>query len=55
MNYLKESENKPTKSILVEEQRGTPTARLLLHTATLGTAVIGCALGYPKVPPMAGE
>jgi hypothetical protein len=54
MNYLKES-NKPTKSVLVEEQRGTPTAPLLLRTATLGAAVICCALGYPKVPPVAGE
>jgi hypothetical protein len=55
MSKRKEAEDAPVKPVASEEQRGIRVAQLLFKTTTLGAAVVTCALGYPKVPPFAGD
>ena len=55
MNKTSETENIPGKSIASEEQRGIRTAELLSNAATLGAAVVACAIRGPKLPPYQGD
>ena len=47
--------NKPSKPINSENQRGIGVTELLVSLATLGAAVVGAALGGPKLPPASGD
>jgi hypothetical protein len=55
VNKPSETENTPRKPIPSEEQRGIRAAELLFNAAALGAAVVTCAIGYPKVPPLLGD
>jgi hypothetical protein len=55
VNKPSETENTPSKPIPSEEQRGIRAAELLFNAAALGAAVVTCAIGYPKVPPLLGD
>jgi hypothetical protein len=55
VNKPSETGNTPGKPISSEDQRRIRAAELLFNAATLGAAVITCALGGPKIPPWLGD
>jgi hypothetical protein len=55
MNKPKEVKNISGKPGPGEEQRGIRTAPLFLQAASLGAAVVVCAIAGPKLPPWEGD
>ena len=51
----KSMEDKPSKPITNDKQRGIGVVELLVAVATIGAAVVGAALSGPKLPPTCGD